>query len=415
MDILENIRLAWEGIRTNKMRALLTMLGIVIGIASVITIMTAGDAMSNSVTGELGSFGTGNITLSVAQKDFTRSGVTMDDDDKISEEMLDIVMNRYGDEIDAVALTESASSGQAIDGKDYANISVLGINDGFLKTNNTELTEGRNITQADVDGARKVVIVSSKFVEQMFGSADYDILGEQVDLYIGKNIVTASVIGVYEYVESSMSFAVAEEDISTDLYMPISVAKELSNVGDGYTGLTIMAKDPAAAESLGDNIVAMLNEFYAHNDDFNIQSFNMASMLSSLTDIMSSISLGLSVIAGISLLVGGIGVMNIMLVSVTERTREIGTRKALGATSSQILAQFIMESLIVCTFGGAIGMVIGGVFGYIASILLQSPTFPSITSIIVSVGFSMAIGVFFGYYPANKAAKLDPIEALRYE
>ena len=141
----------------------------------------------------------------------------------------------------------------------------------------------------------------------------------------------------------------------------------------------------------------------------------MSTMVESMSSIMNTLSIAISVIAGISLLVGGIGVMNIMLVSVTERTREIGTRKALGATNNDIRLQFVVESIIVCLIGGVIGIAAGTLLGYCGSSLISEPALPTLGSIALAVGFSMAIGVFFGYYPANKAARLDPIEALRYE
>ena len=141
----------------------------------------------------------------------------------------------------------------------------------------------------------------------------------------------------------------------------------------------------------------------------------MSSIVDAMTDMMSTITLAISIIAGIALLVGGIGVMNIMLVSITERTREIGTRKALGATNNSIRLQFIVEAIVICIIGGIIGIILGIIMGIVAANLMDAPAVPSISSIIMSLTFSMAIGVFFGYHPANKAAKMDPIEALRYE
>lgn len=155
--------------------------------------------------------------------------------------------------------------------------------------------------------------------------------------------------------------------------------------------------------------------YYTYNDSWTVSASSISNLVESMTEMLNTVSLGISAIAAISLLVGGIGVMNIMMVSVTERTREIGTRKALGAPASAIRMQFITESVILCLIGGVIGVVLGIAAGVGLSTLMQVPGKPTISSIVVAVGFSMAIGVFFGYYPANKAAKLDPIEALRYE
>ena len=179
--------------------------------------------------------------------------------------------------------------------------------------------------------------------------------------------------------------------------------------------MTIQASSDVDSAAMARDVQDFLNRYYAKNEDYSVFAMAMSTMVESMSTIMNTLSIAISVIAGISLLVGGIGVMNIMLVSVTERTREIGTRKALGATNNDIRIQFVVESIIVCLIGGIIGIIVGTILGYVGSSLISEPCYPTFGYIALAVGFSMAIGVFFGYYPANKAARLDPIEALRYE
>ena len=198
---------------------------------------------------------------------------------------------------------------------------------------------------------------------------------------------------------------------------PVSVAKEIADIDRGYSVIQIKASSEVTdTVAFAQQSEDFLNRtFYRDNNYVELMAMSMDSMLDQMTSTMDMMKVVVSVIAAISLLVGGIGVMNIMLVSVTERTREIGTRKALGAKNSAIRIQFIVESMIICVIGGAIGVVLGTTLGRVGSLALGAAAWPSPFIILVAVGFSMAIGIFFGYYPANKAAKLDPIEALRYE
>ena len=198
--------------------------------------------------------------------------------------------------------------------------------------------------------------------------------------------------------------------------MPYTTALELSTDEEAgtFTDIMISAKNSESVSKVEKEAKRYFLEQYRSNTDWKVETQAVQSALEESNSMMKMLSLAIAVIGGISLLVGGIGVMNIMLVSVTERTREIGVRKALGATNNNIRLQFITESMIVCMIGGIIGVLIGGGFGYFASSFIHEAKFPSLTSVLVSVSFSMAIGIFFGYYPANKAAKLDPIEALRY-
>ena len=206
----------------------------------------------------------------------------------------------------------------------------------------------------------------------------------------------------------------AEKDISTTLYIPLKAAKELSH-SENYTNFTIVTAAGVDSDAFAKNVEGFFKPYYRNNRNFSVAAFSLASVVETMSTMMGSITKAIAIVAGIALLVGGIGVMNIMLVSITERTREIGTRKALGAPNSSIRMQFIVEAVVICIIGGIIGIIIGVTAGVLLANALGTPAVPSIFSIILSISFSMAIGVFFGYYPANKAARMDPIEALRYE
>lgn len=423
MSLLENIRLAFEGLKANKMRALLTMLGIIIGIAAVIGILTVGDALSGTITGTMSSFGASSITVTLQKTHSLTEELNVasfmaapEDQDLMTEEMLDKMMEKYGSQIQALSLSESVGSGQAKDGRLYANVSVTGVNPDYFVAGDIDLSAGRFLLDKDLDGRRNVCVVSSRLVNNMFSGDEQSAIGAELAVTVNREIQRFRVVGVYTYEQTPYSFTTAsEKDASTALYIPVTTAKHILGAAEGYANVTVMANDNADSAALSYEIQSFLNRFYRNNDDYHVAAFSMDSIIESVDSIMGKLAVAISVIAAISLLVGGIGVMNIMLVSVTERTREIGTRKAMGATNNNIRIQFVVESMIVCLIGGVIGILLGGVLGYVGSSLLSAPTLPGFGSIALAVGFSLAVGIFFGYYPANKAAKLDPIEALRYE
>jgi len=423
MGLGESIRLALEGLRANKMRSILTMLGIIIGIGAVIGILTVGNGLTGSITGSMSGLGASNITVSLRKLDDGMGGMTSvfglqtpDEEDMLTDEMLESLRIRYGDYIVGLSLNETAGSGQAKDGRLYANLSINGVNEDYRSVNNIELLAGRWIRQKDLDGSRSVCVVSDKLVNNLFAGKQENALGSDIQVTSSGELLSFRVVGVYEYDQSTMGFSMAsEQDISTSLFVPLTTAKQINGSGDGYASITIQAAESVDSSALAADVQSFLSRYYANNANYSVFAMAMSTMVESMSTIMNTLSIAISVIAGISLLVGGIGVMNIMLVSVTERTREIGTRKALGATNNDIRVQFVVESIIVCLIGGIIGIVVGTVLGYIGSSLISEPCYPTFGYIALAVGFSMAIGVFFGYYPANKAAKLDPIEALRYE
>lgn len=428
--------MALASVKSNKMRSALTMLGIIIGIAAVIAIETVGNSMTGSVTDSMAGMGASNISVSVVQKSEndtsgTAQGVTLrrfmdskpSDADLITDAMMQDFLDAFSGKVDHIELTQQVGSGTVAkygDPTTTITATVSGANAATLENLDTDsqILCGRWLDD-DKDAGRKVACVSEKFVEQAIGGTAQEAIGKAVTLTINKDLYTFYIEGVYRYTEdsySSMFSGTDDDSIQTDFYIPLDVAKSIAGAGAGYQSITVVADGTAVnVTSFVDTVGDFFASYYTRNDSWTVSASSLASLLDSMSSMLSTVSLGISAIAALSLLVGGIGVMNIMMVSVTERTREIGTRKALGAPAAAIRMQFITESVILCLIGGIAGILLGLALGAGLSKAVGYAARPSLTAIVVAVGFSMAIGVFFGYYPANKAAKLDPIEALRYE
>ena len=418
MNLGENIRLAWEGLCAGKMRAFLTMLGIIIGIGSVIGILTVGSGLTDSINSEMSTLGANNIIVMLQSKSNQQSGFMRgyEDKDLMTDDMIEALRARYPDAIQYVSLTSTLASGTAKDGKKTANLSLDGVNTDYFDANDVKMLAGSTITESDIDNHKMKAVVSDRLVNNLFDGDVQAALGKKISVYTNFEIYTFTVVGVYKYEQNmmNMSFAAAE-DVSTSAYIPITVAQKLSGAAEGYASITIMTTSAVSSANFAAVAEHFLNKYYKNNENYQVAAMSMESILSTVDSMMGTVNIAIAAIAAISLLVGGIGVMNIMLVSVTERTREIGTRKAIGATNGNIRMQFVVESVIICSIGGVIGILFGGVLGYVGSTLIGAPAVPKLSYILLAVGFSMAIGIFFGYYPANKAAKMDPVEALRYE
>lgn len=383
-------------------------------------------AMANNPFQEMGA---NNITVGIKQSGeeavvkqngmkFGTSNryVTAEEEDLITDEMISGLKAQFSSEIDAISISESVASGTARLGSDSANISITGINEDYFESSDVTLLAGRKIKEEDLEGKKKVIMVSNKVVENVFDGDNQKALWQKLSVDIDGVYYDYYIIGVYKYEENSNFSSSSEEDITTTAYIPLTTGKEQIHSDEGYSQFTVVtAAEIASVSDFAEQIKLFFAPYYAANEDYEISTSTMESMTESMNDMIQTVSIAIAFIAGISLLVGGIGVMNIMLVSITERTKEIGTRKALGAKNSSIRLQFIIESVILCLVGGCFGILLGFVLGAIAASLLGYSAAAPVATIFIAVGFSMVIGVFFGYYPANKAAKLDPIEALRYE
>ncbi len=427
----ENITLAITSLKSNKMRALLTMLGIIIGIAAVIAIFTVGNSLTISIEENLQSMGSNDVYVMVSERsqdhDYSAlidgveyavsdSDAEMTDADYITSEMIHEMYDRFEDDIYAINISHSVGSGTAEYHSSSARVSLTGTTVGYFITSPIDIVAGTMLSQQDYEGQRMSCLVEADFAEDMFGDVN-SAVGKMIDVELDESNVSLTIVGVYESTSASgMSSMSSMFGFSrSTVYLPLQTAMTITHSKDQFSTIRVSAAVGVDTEQLSKNIKGFYEPYYRNNTDFEVTVMTLESMIAMLTSMLDTITLAISIVAGIALLVGGIGVMNIMLVSVTERTREIGTRKALGAKNSSIRAQFIVEAIIICLIGGIIGLILGITAGIMLSNYMGYPATPSISGIVISLVFSMGIGLFFGYFPANKAAKMNPIDALRYE
>ena len=413
-DLWENVRVALEGLLTNKLRSSLTMLGIIIGVASVIALMSIGAGAQAEITNQITSAGTNLLTVIPGGRGRVGSsggslGLTLDDAEALA--------NPNNVPAAALVVPEYTRNGQLIAGDSNLNTSVVGTTPEYQTLNDMALAEGTFISQRDVDRHSKVVVLGSEVAQDLFG--DFSPVGQKIKVVNDSGArISLTVIGVLE--EQGDSFMNTPD---SNIYAPLSTAQtKIFNARNVLGQLTVSLVNIEAqseevvyaAETQIDAILRERHDLTADEDaDFFI--INQASMLEIMTSVTDTMTVFLGAIAGISLLVGGIGIMNIMLVSVTERTREIGLRKAVGARKADILFQFLMEAVLLSLLGGFIGIFLGIGLGQLVNLTGMFTSLVELNSVLLAVGFSLVIGLFFGIYPANQAARLNPIEALRYE
>lgn len=397
MSLTECIRVALEGIRVNKMRSALTMLGIIIGVAAVITVVAIGQGGQSAVVSTLEGIGT-NL-FQVYPRSSEQSMVTAAD--MITIQDLEVIRNVATD-IKYISPVDNWSQPAKYGGKSK-RVYAYGVWPEYRHIRNIKLEEGRFLSESDEKGGRRVAVIDSKLAEDLF--ALEDALGKQIDLFG----IPMTVIGV---TKRDDNFLMGGPDSPSTVYLPYSTFSGINNYSFvGYIEGSAVSKEKT--ENAMKQAKQVLEKRHHTTDKY--QAYSLQQDLEQVNTVMAILQLVIGSIAAISLLVGGIGVMNIMLVSVTERTREIGIRKALGAQYKDIMVQFLIEAVVICFIGGAIGTILGLGGGLIAATLAKFPLQVSPLTILIAFGFSATIGIFFGLYPARKAAKMSPVEALRYE
>jgi len=417
--IKENCKLAIISIKANKMRAFLTMLGIIIGVCAVIAIMTVGNSMTADVKKQLESYGVQNITVYMNPVDYNAELSEADYQAmSLKPETLHSLAKQFAGRIAAIAVQSQAGSGTVIQDGNKANVDINGVSAGYFKANNVKLINGNTFTEFDYEQGKNTAIISDKFVEQLYGSnyKKENMLGKEIEVNIDDEYMNLTVIGIYEFKQEGSMMRGNNKNISTSVYIPLKNAWNFTH-DETIFDATVVAAEGEDAIVLAGEVKEYLTNLLANTlgDKFIVDAYSNQSMIKENEKTMNQMTMAISMIAAIALIVGGIGVMNIMTVSITERTREIGTRKALGAPDSMIMLQFISEAIIICLIGGIIGIILGLILGNVAVHFMGYTPHISIASIYMSVGFSMAIGVFFGYSPAKHAANMNPIDALRYE
>lgn len=398
MTFSECFGMAWKNIMSSKMRSLLTMLGIIIGVTAVIVIMGMGNGMENYMRESFQELGTNNMTVTLIGRGNSST--------QMSYEELQEIVTENPDDFDLISPTVTMTGTVKIGSETMDATTVTGVGEDYFEIKSLHIAQGRGIQYVDELKRTYVCVIGSYLNNTMFNGNG---IGETLKI----NGREFTVVGVLEEKADS------EEGSSDDvIYVPYSTASRLSFTGMMSTYVLTIVSEDRASESKAVMENALYN-YYKDDDSYMVSA--TAEALDTMTSMLNVVITVLAVIAGISLVVGGIGIMNIMLVSVTERTREIGIRKALGSKEKYILMQFVTESALTSALGGIIGILLGYLLSAAATEVItqlmeaEIAVSPDLGSVLLAFSISAGIGVFFGYMPAKKAAQMNPIDALRYD
>ncbi|NLE15561.1 MAG: FtsX-like permease family protein [Spirochaetales bacterium] len=392
--LIENIKLAFNAMRGSKMRTALSLLGIVIGVASVVAILTIGQSASQSITESIAVGGLDMITIYPSYGQRTTGTFT--------EEFSDMLI-RDVEGLQTV-LPQNNSSARVRYGKESMNASVAGVLSDYGSVLNLAYTEGSFFSDMDNINRRQVVVLGSTVAETLF--PEQEALGQYVSLFRNQ-AKSYLVVGVLEAKDATFNLS-----YDNTVFIPYNTYGQRFLRTSGVGAYVVKVQEGYDTIEVSDRVTEYLDDIVG-TDGYSL--FSPATLAEMANQITGTFSAFLAAIAAISLLVGGIGIMNIMLVSVAERTKEIGIRKALGASPSVIRGQFIVEALTLTILGGLLGVALGSLLSYAVTNLMDWSLHLSYASFILAMGFSMFVGVFFGWYPAMKASRLDPIDALNYE
>lgn len=392
----QSVSLSWQNIKSNKMRSFLTTLGIIIGVTAVISLITIVDGVIATVMGQFSSLGAGTLTVSAAGTTL-KPGLTESDLDKIREL----------DNVAGINPTISVSGAASRTDQMLEDTSIEGISASYYE-NNDLISYGRGLSRVDELNESYVCVIDKDMAENLFTGENP--IGQKLTL-AGVGFTVIGIEGDSDDLMASMS--AFGKTIDGTAKIPYTTAKKLTGQSK-ITSLEIYIENTDYTDKLIDDVEGILYQAFNERDDC-YSVFSMDSLLDTMNSMMSTMTYMLAGIASIALLVGGIGIMNMMLVSVTERTKEIGLRKAMGATPGRIQMQFLIESIVLSLLGGFIGVLLGILISFVASKLLDTTFAISVGAIMLGVGFSTAVGIIFGWMPAKKASQLSPIDALRSE